>query len=336
MAGKQNRTPIFLIGVWSLNIFGAIGLAGFFFYSQTENHLLPPPTPATVEIANSPPLLPTAIPASTSILLPPTAYYLPTVTPNPRSTPIRAVTPTAFVYIEDTRKKQGAAIGYSVLGRPLEVFRFGNGPSERLIVAGIHGGYEWNTIALADELVAHLEGHPELIPEDVTLYILRSLNPDGEARAHGYDGRVNERGVDLNHNWPYHWKEEWDRDGCWNYLPTTGGTHPASEPETIALMNFISLHDFDVLISYHSASLGIFAGGKPPFAPSERLAKKLSNISPYSFPPYNTGCDYSGNLADWASSVKGIPSVDIELLNHEDTDFQINLRILDSFLNWQP
>jgi len=73
----------------------------------------------------------------------------------------------------------------------------------------------------------------------------------------------------------------------------------------------------------------------PPFAPSEDLAKTLSRVSPYQYPPIDTGCSYSGNLTDWASSVKGIPSVDIELSNHRDTDFKINLRVLEAFLKWQ-
>lgn len=336
MAAKRKRVPIFLIGIWSLNLFGVIGLAGIFFFKRMDSPFRAPPTPASVKMAVSPLLISTAPPASADILTAPTLYMLPSVTPNPRSTLIVALTPTAFELVMDTTKKQAMAIGYSAMGRPLEVFRFGSGASERLIVAGIHGGNEWNTIALADELIAHLEEHPEIVPESVTLYILRSLNPDGDARARGYEGRVNENGVDLNHNFPYHWKEEWNRDGCWDYLPTTGGTHPGSEPETIALMNFINLHHFDALISYHSAALGIFAGGMPPFAPSERLAKDLSRVSPYSYPPYNTGCEYSGNLTDWASSVKGIPAVDIELTNHRDTDFDANLRILKVFLSWQP
>jgi len=335
MAGKRNRTSVFLIGIWSLNIFGAIGLAGIFFFQQSKNPFLTLSTPAGVDLTSPPSLQSTALPMSTSIQ-PPTTYLLPTVTPNPRSTPITAMTPTPFELDVDTNKKQAAAIGYSVLGRPLEVFRFGHGPTERLIVAGIHGGNEWNTIALADELIAHLEENPESVPDNVSLYILRSLNPDGEARAHSYEGRANHNGVDLNHNWPYHWKAEWNRDGCWNYLPLTAGTHSASEPETIALMNFISLHNFDAIISYHSAALGIFAGGIPPFPPSERLAKKLGDTTIYAYPPYDTGCDYSGNFTDWVSSVKGIPSVDIELRNHEDTDFKANLRVLDIFLNWQP
>ncbi len=56
-------------------------------------------------------------------------------------------------------------IGYSVSGRPLEVYTFGNGEKQRMIVAGIHGGYEWNTIALADELITHINDNPEYHPK---------------------------------------------------------------------------------------------------------------------------------------------------------------------------
>ena len=325
MAKKKKKMPAFLIGIWSLNIVGFIALFGWM--AKPIRSL---PVLATVEEVFSLPPTSVAPPAA------PTTYLLPSVTPNPRSTLIVAMTQTPLGVIVQVRDPRVMVIGYSVAGRPLEVFRFGNGADERLIVAGIHGGYEGNTIELADELIAYLDENPKVVPANMTLYILLALNPDGYARARGYEGRVNDRGVDLNHNFPYRWKKEWDRDGCWNYLPTTGGTHAGSEPETIALMNFISSHDFDALISYHSAALGIFAGGLPPFAPSESLAQALSDISPYSYPPYDTGCEYSGNLTDWASSVKGIPSVDIELKNHRDTDFDINIRILKRFLTWQP
>lgn len=268
--------------------------------------------------------------------LPPTAFLLPTVTPNPRSTLVVGTTPTAPSISIEIANRRKLVIGHSVEGRLLEVYRFGHGERERLIVANIHGGYEWNTADLADELINYLDEHPDVVPADTTLYILRSLNPDGYARSHDIYGRVNGNGVDLNHNFPYHWKKEWNRDGCWNYLPTTGGTHPASEPETIALLNFIKQHNFEALISYHSAAMGVFAGGLPPFKPSENLARTLSRASRvYPYPPVQTGCEYSGNLTDWASSVKGIPAVDIELANHRDTDFEINLRVLDAFLAWK-
>jgi len=262
----------------------------------------------------------------------PLSLYLPTVTPNPRSTMIVVQTATPFVLLEgDTRH---TVIGYSVSGRPLEVYTFGNGEKERMIVAGIHGGYEWNTIALADELITYIFENPEVIPSDVTLYILRNLNPDGDARDHGIDGRVNDHGVDLNRNFPTNWQVDWERDGCWKEPPVTGGERPASEPETRALVKFIGTHKIEALISYHSAALGIFPGGTPWDEDSIRLAKALADITPYDYPPHDTGCLYTGTLADFGVEM-GAAAVDMELSNHRDTDFEINLQVLLMFMNWE-
>jgi len=226
-------------------------------------------------------------------------------------------------------------IGYSVEGRPIEVLRFGEGARSRMIVAGIHGGSEANTTALAAEMVAYLHAHPETVPDGMTLYLLPQLNPDGAARASGPEGRANARGVDLNRNWPAAWQPVWSRSGCWNFGPTTGGDRPASEPETMSLIQFISASHIEALISYHSAALGIFAGGQPPEARSQRLAEALAAVSTYPFPPVDTGCVFTGQLIDWAAN-NGIAAVDIELHNHRDTDLEENLAILAAFLGWQP
>lgn len=226
-------------------------------------------------------------------------------------------------------------IGYSVLERPIQIYRFGFGENERMIIAGIHGGNEWNTVALADELIEYISDHPEIIPDDVTLFVLRNLNPDGEARAHNVDGRVNENGVDLNRNWPYNWKADWDRNGCWIWRPVTGGDYPASEPETQAALKFIQDHNIQAIINYHAAALGIFPGGLPPDDDSIRLAKALAAVSNYSYPPIDTGCESTGMLVDWASD-KGIAAVDIELTNFVDTDFDANLKILSKLVNFKP
>jgi predicted deacylase len=225
-------------------------------------------------------------------------------------------------------------IGYSVTGRPLEVYQFGSGPIKRMIIAGIHGGYEWNTIALADQLITILPGRPDLVPQDVTLFILRSLNPDGDHRAHGIYGRANENGVDLNRNWPAYWEADWPRAGCWNYLPITAGPSPASEPETQALMLFLLGQHVDALINYHSAAMGIFPGGQPPDPASLNLAEAIAAVSNYPYPPVDAGCQYTGQLIDWAS-LNGIAAIDIELCTHTSTDLRQNLRILTAFLNWR-
>jgi predicted deacylase len=224
-------------------------------------------------------------------------------------------------------------IGYSVEGRPLEVYRFGNGHRNLLIVAGIHGGYEWNTIELANELIDFLKTNQHLIPSDVQLHILPVLNPDGEARAHNFLGRGNANNVDLNRNWNVHWTSVLPQFGCWNIVRLTGGPYPVSEPETNSLMRYIRNTNFEAVISYHSAGLGIFAGGLSATRKSLHLAEAVAEVSNYPYPPIDIGCDYTGTFIDWAAWV-GIAAIDIELSTHFYTDFEQNLRILDTFLHW--
>jgi len=281
--------------------------------------------------ANVPRLLalvtnPAPRPSATVIPPTPTETLRPTPTQMPGSK-----TATPFVLAHE---QQPDVIGYSMEGRPIHVYTFGDGEHQRMIVADIHGGDEWNTLTLANQLTQYLNQNPNVIPEDVTLYILPSLNPDGEARAHNKYGRLNANGVDLNRNFPVNWLADWERAGCWNYLPTSAGSGPGSEPETQALIDFITSHSIEALISYHSAALGIFPGGDPWDQDSIRLAESIAQVSSYRYPPLDTGCTYSGSLPDFAVS-QGIAAVDVELTNHIETDLDENLNILQVLLNWE-
>lgn len=317
----RHRASRIVALIWGLNLLGLLVVLGavvFYLGQRPAQAALPP-------VATS---QPDPGPISTPR---PTLYYLPTITRNPLTTPIAGVTPTPFLLASGRR---ATIIGLSVSGRPIEVFTFGQGERQRMIVAGIHGGYEWNTIALADELITYLDAHPEEIPSDLTLYILRNLNPDGDARGHDRNGRPNDRGVDLNRNFPINWQADWPRDGCWKDPPVTGGESPGSESETRALVKFIAGHQIDALISYHSAALGVFPGGTPWDEDSIRLAREIAKITTYPYPPLDTGCLYTGTLADYAVSM-GAAAVDLELSNHRDTDFEMNLKVLLMFMNWE-
>jgi hypothetical protein len=322
---RRKKDNPWVILAWGLNIvgLGAIALVLVVYWA------LQPASAASLEQEKNPGNTAT-LPATYTPN--PLSLYLPTVTPNPRSTMIVVETATPFVLLEGDRRR--TVIGHSVSGRPIEVYTFGSGEKQRMVVAGIHGGYEWNTIALADELITHIYENPEVIPSDVTLYILRNLNPDGDARDHGIDGRVNNHGVDLNRNFPTNWSSTWDRSGCWNYGPTTGGTGPGSEPETRALMYFLQSHRVEALISYHSAALGVFPGGEPWEENSIEFAKALAKVTGYRFPPIDTGCVFTGTLADYAVEL-GAVAVDMELSTHRYTDFKQNLKALETLLNWK-
>jgi len=257
-----------------------------------------PSATAIAPAASDPPLVFNSLPTDT---------YAPTFTPMP----------TATTFTLPNPELSGATtIGWSVAGRRIEEYRFGTGTVQRLLVGGIHGGAEWNTTELLYQLVEYIKANPAIIPERISLFIVPLLNPDGAARSQGDSGRTNDHGVDLNRNWDAGWQADWDRTGCWSKLPTTGGSHAMSEPETAALAEFIRLHHFDAIISYHSAGLGIFPGGTPPAAASISLARAVKAISPYPYPPIDTGCIYTGAFVDWAAN-QGIAALDVELSDHE-------------------
>ncbi len=65
-----------------------------------------------------------------------------------------------------------------------------------------------------------------------------------------------------------------------------------------------------------------------------RLAESLAEVSDYPYPPIDTGCTFTGQLIDWAAD-NGIAAVDIELHNHRDTDLDVSLKILRTFLDWE-
>jgi hypothetical protein len=203
------------------------------------------------------------------------------------------------------------------------------------MLAGIHGGYEWNTVALAQALMAHLTDHPEALPADLTLWIVPVVNVDGVARGRDSAGRANAHGVDINRNFPALWQADWPRAGCWDMRPISAGEAPGSEPETLAAMSFLLRQHVEALVSYHSAAPGIYSGGQPPDPKSEHLAQVLAAASGYAYPPVDTGCAFTGQLIDWAAA-NGIAAVDVELTTHSRSDLEQNLALLEAFLAWSP
>jgi hypothetical protein len=99
-------------------------------------------------------------------------------------------------------------------------------------------------------------------------------------------------------------------------------------------MGFLQTHKIEALISYHSAALGVFPGGEPWEKKSIQFAKELADATNYSFPPLDTGCIYTGTLADYAVK-QGATAVDMELSTHVYTDFKRNLKSLKVLLNWE-
>ena len=154
--------------------------------------------------------------------------------------------------------------GRSHLGVPLEVWR-PRGACALLIFAGIHGEEPETTYALSRAL-RQLAAPPERCA------VVLAANPDGLIRG----TRGNARGVDLNRNFPTH---DWQphhvthrstiEDPSDILLGT--GAHPASEPETQALMALIDDLRPDAVIALHAPLACIDDANASP------LGERLSN-----------------------------------------------------------
>jgi murein peptide amidase A len=142
-------------------------------------------------------------------------------------------------------------IGTSVRGRPIVAWHLDDRPIDGhrgptvLLIAAMHGN-EGAPRQILDSL------RRARVIHGVDLWLVPTYNPDGFA-AHS---RRNAHGVDLNRNYPYHWV---DLDG--NY---ESGAHAASEPETRAMMTFLTALRPDYVLSFHQPLHGVDLDNKRP------------------------------------------------------------------------
>jgi predicted deacylase len=282
-------------------------------------------------------LPPTQAAAPTSIVA--VAQFAPTTTPRgivmPTLYPTATLTPAPDAERFTPTPDDALHVGYSVLGQAITARQFGDlGGRALLLVGGMHGGYEINTVALMDALTAHFEAASAEIPAGVGLLIVRAANPDGLAYPNEARGRFNANGVDLNRNWAC----DWTPRAFWRAQPVSAGAAPLSEPETAALADFIRARSPAAVLFYHSAADGIFAGdceierlGRA--SDSLALAAVLGEAADYSYGAPFSAYPVTGTAASWVDGL-GIPSADVELLTHTDPEFERNLRGVRAVLAW--
>ncbi len=107
------------------------------------------------------------------------------------------------------------------------------GSPRLLVLAGIHGEEPETTVALSSALRS-------IEPAHLRCAVILAANPDGLARG----TRGNVRGVELNRNFP---TADWTAEAPAHHFTRADpqdvllspGLHPASEPETTALMQLV-------------------------------------------------------------------------------------------------
>lgn len=241
---------------------------------------------------------------------------------------------------EDTAPKSAyKIIGKSVEGRSIESYSYGTGAAHLLFVGGIHGGYEWNSVLVAYNLIDHLKANPNLIPSNLTIDIIPSLNPDGVYKATKKEGRFtvadvstdkallasarfNAHAVDLNRNFNCKWQPK----STWQSKEVSAGAAAFSEPEAKAFKNYVALNVPSAVVFWHSQADGVYASQCEAGILPQTLTLMNTYAKASGYPAIKTFDAYvtTGAAEDWLASIH-IPAVTVELKTHEKVEWEQNL-----------
>jgi len=253
-------------------------------------------------------------------------------------------TATTTVPVDKTK----TVIGKSVEGRDIVAYHFGDGANEVIFVGGIHGGYAWNTAQLAYQVVGNLKANPTVVPANVKVTIIPVLNPDGLNKVVGTSspftaadvstseatvkaGRFNANDVDLNRNFAC----DWQITGKWQSKTVSGGTSAFSEPETLALKNYIELSQPKAVVAWYSAAGGVYSSNchNGILATTTALTNAYAKASKYpafqDFDFYET----TGDMTNWLAKIN-IPAISVLLATHNSTELDKNLAGLEAVLKY--
>lgn len=236
-----------------------------------------------------------------------------------------------------TPNPQEKVLGLSVEGRKIESYVFGQGKTQLVFAGGIHGGYEWNSVLLMYELIDYLAQNLESIPDNLTVTIIPSLNPDGVFKVVGKSGRftaadisakntasgrLNANGVDLNRNFDCNWQPE----GIWQGNKVSAGTKAFSEPESAALKKFVLEANPSAIIFWHSKSNAIYGSqcNGDMLLETKNIMDIYSKASGYKTVATFDQYQVTGDASDWLALI-GKPSMTIELSSHESLDWEKNI-----------
>lgn len=252
-----------------------------------------------------------------------------------REPPVAPVVPEPVVEVPAASAR---TIGTSVEGRAIDAYTFGTGDTHLLLVGGIHGGYEWNSVVLAHEFIKHFTASPELIPSHLRVSIIPSLNPDGVSKVTGLEGvfaqtdvselvpaaegRFNANAVDLNRNFDCKWQPE----STWRGNVVSAGTAPFSEPEAHALRDFVLAEQPEAVVFWHSQANAVYASecenGILPL--TRTIMSAYAGAAGYASVDVFDAYPVTGDAEGWLASI-GIPAITVELSSHSTVEWEKNL-----------
>lgn len=208
-------------------------------------------------------------------------------------------------------------LGRSIEGRRIEAFEIGRGGRPRVLILGGTHGDEPKSVDIAQRLIRSLaqifeggSGSRGLKPaarknsRETHWLIVPCVNPDGFALRK----RRNARGVDINRNFPTdNWTLLAERSRMY------GGSRPASEPETRAVIRAVEHHQPALIVTIHSIDRNRYCVNYD--GPARRVAKRMSRVNGYPLAE-SIGYPTPGSFGTWAGIEQGIPTITLELPSH--------------------
>ncbi|MGQ9837164.1 MAG: M14 family zinc carboxypeptidase [Cyanobacteriota bacterium] len=189
-------------------------------------------------------------------------------------------------------------LGYSVQGRPIQLWQLTQGIPSLLLMGGVHGNEVEGYNLIEQYVISGLWGS---LAGRATVWVIPRLNPDGCAVGQ----RVNANGVDLNRNMP---TQDWLQNSLETRYPP--GPAPASEPETQALLVCLEQIQPWFILSAHSCEDNPCVNYN---GPALELAQVMAAHN--GLPITNDiGYPTPGSLGTWAGQERQIPTLTLEVL----------------------
>lgn len=234
--------------------------------------------------------------------------------------------------------------GRSGMGRDIHCLKIGTGKKEVFFSAAHHAN-EWITtpvlLKFAEEYAFAYSRRGEIcgcsaeeLYEDISLYIIPLVNPDGVDLVTGAINRgayfdsakaiadnfryipfpegwkANIEGTDLNLNYPEGWKKAKDIKASQGYTSPAPknfvGDYPLSAPESRAIYDFTRSHDFRMIIAYHTQGAVIYGGNE-----NILIFDTLCDVSGYSAEKIPEESSYAG-YRDWFTAQYNRPGYTVE------------------------
>lgn len=250
---------------------------------------------------------------------------------------------------EEEEPQEGpVVIGSSVDGRDITAYNYGTGEEQLVFVGGIHGGYSWNTVLVAYELMDYLENNTEEIPENARVTVIPVMNPDAlavvvdaegsfepeevdESAAATIASRLNANEVDLNRNFDCDWQET----GTWQSRDVGGGDSPFSEPEAAAVRDFVESNNPTAVVVWYSAAGGVFASSCHNDVSEETLdlTRIFAEASGYRAYEEFDFYEITGDMVNWLAR-ENIPAISVLLSNHVDVEWTENRAGIEAILDY--